>query len=334
MNVFCTNILGPLLRFTSFIQKQNRIFSVLPYNCQSMAITYKSIALSIITQLCLVSCVLSQQNETQFLYHGFFEANLLKYGSSKILPSGILELTNSSRRQMGQAFYGFPVPFNNTNSSNSLSFSTSFVFSIDAPGHGLTFLISPSMDFTQAMPSQFLGLFNTSNNGNSTNRILAVEFDTVKSNEFLDIDDNHVGIDVNGLVSVESAPAAFFSNKQNKNISLKLSSKDPIRAWIDTTKRKCFSTSHWLLLTLLNLNFLFYQEIWIFLRFSWRKCMSDSRHPPETLRVIIMFLDGALAEKGKHKTLISLYFLRFQPHRHLILMTLIPFQILLRIQQP
>ncbi|EOA38728.1 hypothetical protein CARUB_v10010864mg [Capsella rubella] len=134
---------------------------------------------------------------------------------------------------MGQAFYGFPVPFNSTNSPNSLSFSTSFVFSIDAPGHGLTFLISPSMDFTQAMPSQFLGLFNTSNNGNSTNRILAVEFDTVKSNEFLDIDDNHVGIDVNGLVSVESAPAAFFSNKQSKNISLKLSSKDPIRAWIE-----------------------------------------------------------------------------------------------------
>ncbi|KAL1201995.1 putative inactive L-type lectin-domain containing receptor kinase III.1 [Cardamine amara subsp. amara] len=199
-----------------------------------MEITFNSIALSIITQLCLVSCVLSQQNETEFLYHGFFEANLLKYGSSKILPSGILELTNSSRRQMGQAFYGFPISFNNpNNSSNSLSFSTSFVFSIAAPGHGLTFLISPSMDFTQAMPSQFLGLFNTSNNGNSTNRILAVEFDTVKSNEFLDIDDNHVGIDVNGLVSVESAPAAFFSNKQSKNISLKLSSKDPLRAWID-----------------------------------------------------------------------------------------------------
>jgi len=134
---------------------------------------------------------------------------------------------------MGQAFHGFPIPFNNPNASNPLSFSTSFVFSIDAPGHGLTFMISPSMDFTRAMPSQFLGLFNTSNNGNSTNRVLAVEFDTVKSNEFLDIDGNHVGIDVNGLVSVESAPAAFYSNRQDKNISLKLSNKDPIRAWIE-----------------------------------------------------------------------------------------------------
>ncbi|CAH2038664.1 unnamed protein product [Thlaspi arvense] len=198
-----------------------------------MANASKSIAISIIAQLCLVSCVLSQQQETEFLHHGFFEANILKYGSAKILPSGILELTNSSRRQMGQAFHGFPIPLSSPNSSNSLSFSTSFVFSINAPGHGLTFMISPSMDFTRAMPSQFLGLFNTSNNGNSTNQILAVEFDTVKSNEFFDVDDNHVGIDVNGLVSVESAPAAFFSNRQSKNISLKLSNKDPIRAWIE-----------------------------------------------------------------------------------------------------
>lgn len=198
-----------------------------------MAITSKTIALSIITNLYLVTCVLSQQQETEFLHHGFLKANILNYGSAKILPSGILELTNTSRKQMGQAFHGFPIPFNNTNSSNPLSFSTSFVFSISAPGHGLTFVISPSTDFTRAMSSQFLGLFNTSNNGNSTNRILAVEFDTVKSNEFLDIDGNHVGIDVNGLVSVESAPAAFFSNRQSKNISLKLSSKDPIRAWIE-----------------------------------------------------------------------------------------------------
>ncbi|CAN6902791.1 unnamed protein product [Brassica oleracea var. botrytis] len=197
-----------------------------------MAITNKSITLSIIiTQLCLVSCVSSQQQETEFRHHGFFRS---QYTQVRILPSGFLELTNSSRRQLGQAFHGFPIPFNNpNNSSNSLSFSTSFVFSINAPGHGLTFMISPSMDFTRAMPSQFLGLFNTSNNGNSTNRILAVEFDTVKSNEFLDLDGNHVGIDVNGLVSVESAPAAFLSNRQNKNISLKLSSEDPIRDWIE-----------------------------------------------------------------------------------------------------
>lgn len=85
------------------------------------------------------------RNRVSSLHYGFMP----KYGSSKILPSCILELTKSSRRQMGQAFNSFSIPFNNPNSSNALSFTTSFVFSINAPGHGLTFLISPSMDRIQ-----------------------------------------------------------------------------------------------------------------------------------------------------------------------------------------
>ncbi|KAL1192657.1 putative inactive L-type lectin-domain containing receptor kinase III.2 [Cardamine amara subsp. amara] len=55
-------------------------------------------------------------------------------------------------RQMGQAFHGFAISFINPNSSYSVSFSTSFVFAITqgpgAPGHGLSFVISPSMDFS------------------------------------------------------------------------------------------------------------------------------------------------------------------------------------------
>lgn len=201
-----------------------------------MAITFNSIALSVIFLLYLVSCV-SSQRETKFLNHGFLGANLLKFGSSKVQPSGLLELTNSSMRQTGQAFHGFPIPFLKPNSSNSVSFSTSFVFAITpgpgAPGHGFAFVISPSMDFSGAFPGNYLGLFNTSNNGNSLNRILAVEFDTVQAVELNDIDDNHVGIDLNGVVSIESASAAYFDDREAKNISLKLASGDPIRVWIE-----------------------------------------------------------------------------------------------------
>ncbi|CAN8247315.1 unnamed protein product [Cochlearia groenlandica] len=202
-----------------------------------MAITSKSfIALSIIFLLHLLSCV-SSQRETKFLDHGFLEANLLKFGSSKIHPSGLLELTNTSMRQTGQAFHGLPIRFLNPNSSNSISFSTSFVFAITqgpgAPGHGFAFVISPSMDFTGALPSNYLGLFNASNNGNPLNRILAVEFDTVQAVELNDIDDNHVGIDVNSVVSVESATASYFDDREAKNVSLKLASGDSIRVWIE-----------------------------------------------------------------------------------------------------
>ncbi|KFK31913.1 hypothetical protein AALP_AA6G175000 [Arabis alpina] len=89
------------------------------------------------------------------------------------------------------------------------------------------------MDFSKALPSNYLGLFNSSNNGKSLNQILAVEFDTVQAVEMNDIDDNHVGIDLNGVVSIESAPAAYFDNREAKNISLRLASGDPIRAWIE-----------------------------------------------------------------------------------------------------
>ncbi|XP_020885298.1 probable inactive L-type lectin-domain containing receptor kinase III.1 [Arabidopsis lyrata subsp. lyrata] len=201
-----------------------------------MMITSKSIALIIIFLLYLVSCV-SSQREIKFLNHGFLGANLLKFGSSKVHPSGLLELTNTSMRQIGQAFHGFPIPLSNPNSTNSVSFSTSFVFAITqgpgAPGHGLAFVISPSMDFSGAFPSNYLGLFNTSNNGISLNRILAVEFDTVQAVELNDIDDNHVGIDLNGVTSIESAPAAYFDDREAKNISLRLASGKPIRVWIE-----------------------------------------------------------------------------------------------------
>ncbi|KAF2303199.1 hypothetical protein GH714_014516 [Hevea brasiliensis] len=52
-----------------------------------------------------------------------------------------------------------------------------------------------------------LGLFNETNNGNDTNHVVAVELDTVYSydSKFGDINDNHVGIDINGLRSYESA---------------------------------------------------------------------------------------------------------------------------------
>ncbi|XP_010513256.1 PREDICTED: probable inactive L-type lectin-domain containing receptor kinase III.1 [Camelina sativa] len=140
-------------------------------------------------------------------------------------------------RQMGQAFHGFPIPFLKPNSSNLVSFSTSFVFAITpgsgTPGHGLAFVISPSLDFSGAFPSNYLGLFNTSTNGNASNHILAVEFDTVHAVELDDIDDNHVGIDLNGMNSIESAPAAYFDDREEKTLSLKLASGKPIRVWIE-----------------------------------------------------------------------------------------------------
>ncbi|KAH9661565.1 L-type lectin-domain containing receptor kinase SIT2 [Citrus sinensis] len=179
----------------------------------------------------------SAQEENQFIHHGFEGSKLKLDGLAKIHPNGLLQLTNTSERISGHAFYPFPFKFNSS-SSQSLSFSTSFVFAMfpklpNYGGHGMAFFISPSTDFSEAVAGSHLGIFNRSNNGQFTNHIFAIELDTVQSPEFNDIDGNHVGIDVNGLQSNESASARYFSDEKKEFESLVLESGKPIQIWID-----------------------------------------------------------------------------------------------------
>ena len=145
-----------------------------------------------------------------------------------------MQLTNNSEKQLGYAFYQLPLKFNTTSGlTQSLSFSTNFVFAIvhETPskgGHGIAFTISPLWKFTNVVASNYLGLLNASNNGLSTNHLLAIELDTIEGQEFQDIDNNHVGIDVNSLKSLESATATYFSDQERKNISLELVSGNPM----------------------------------------------------------------------------------------------------------
>lgn len=48
---------------------------------------------------------------------------------------------------------------------------------------------------------------NFTNQGDPHNRVLGIEFDVVNNEEFHDIDDSHVGIDVNSLTSLASHEA-------------------------------------------------------------------------------------------------------------------------------
>ncbi|CAN1142617.1 L-type lectin-domain containing receptor kinase IV.2 [Linum perenne] len=63
----------------------------------------------------------------------------------------------------------------------------------DIRGQGLAFVISPTRGIHGSFPSQYIGLFNTSNNGNFANHVFAVELDTIQNSEFDDMNDNHVG---------------------------------------------------------------------------------------------------------------------------------------------
>ncbi|XP_057473843.1 L-type lectin-domain containing receptor kinase IV.2-like [Actinidia eriantha] len=174
------------------------------------------------------------QDGIQFIYNDFHGSSLHLDGVAEIHPNGLLQLTNTSKQEAGHAFY--PVRLNT--SSRNLSFSTYFVFAMvpeipNLGGHGLAFTVSPAMNFAQAVPSMYLGILNSSNNGNDSNHLLAVEFDTAKSPEFNDINDNHVGIDVNSLISNASAPVMYYSTSERINKTLPMISGKPIQVWID-----------------------------------------------------------------------------------------------------
>jgi serine/threonine protein kinase len=205
-----------------------------------MAVVLRSLHFLILVYVSYIPLALTQ-DVNQFIYNGFHDqANVRLDGIAEIHSNGLLQLTNFSRQEVGRAFCHFPMKFNTTSSdlTSSLSFSTNFVFAIvpevkNLGGHGIAFTISPSRDFSHALLNRYLGLFNNSNNGLSTNHILAIELDTVSDPEFGDVTMNHVGIDVNGMKSVASAPAMYFSNKEGKNINLELMSGNPMHLWID-----------------------------------------------------------------------------------------------------
>ncbi|VAI44066.1 unnamed protein product [Triticum turgidum subsp. durum] len=173
----------------------------------------------------------------QFVYSGFAgSSNLLLDGAASVTGSGLLELTNGTLRQKGHAIYPTPLRL------RGRSFSASFVFGIlsaypDVSANGIALFVAPTTNFSGAMAAQYLGLLNTSNNGNATNRVFAVELDTMQNNEFRDLSDNHVGIDINSLVSANSTDAGYYDDDGGGSgggfRNLTLISHEAMQVWVD-----------------------------------------------------------------------------------------------------
>ncbi|KAJ8532983.1 hypothetical protein K7X08_015872 [Anisodus acutangulus] len=180
---------------------------------------------------------LANSEDLGFIYNGFSRANLSLDGIAQLTSNGLLQLTNTSRLEKGHAFYPTPINFKNLPNGSNLSFSTTFVFAIVPSvlaGHGMAFVIAPVGGLAEALPSPFLGLFNDNTTGKDTNHVFAVEFDTLQNREFNDIDGNHVGIDINGLKSVASKPAGYYSSINSvKFNNMTLATGQPIQAWVD-----------------------------------------------------------------------------------------------------
>ncbi|CAH8362796.1 unnamed protein product [Eruca vesicaria subsp. sativa] len=180
-------------------------------------------------------CPSFQKETTTFVYNGFDQGDHRIHldGIARILPKkDVLQLTNATTMQMGRAFFKQPIVFK---PSEPVSFSTHFVCALvrvgEVGGHGMAFFVSHSTDFKGAQPTRYFGLFNP--NGSSSTHVLAVELDITKTLDVLDINDNHVGIDVNSPKSLISTRASYFSDKEGRKIDVKLLSGDPIQVWVD-----------------------------------------------------------------------------------------------------
>ncbi|CAD5167186.1 unnamed protein product [Musa acuminata subsp. malaccensis] len=174
----------------------------------------------------------------EFIFNGFRGANLTLDGVASITSSGLLRITNATTQVKGHAFRPSPLRFRDQTTGKIFSFSTTFVFGFipelaNLSGHGIVFLISPTKDFSRAFGSRFLGLFNPSNNGNSSDHILGIELDTIYDPEFQDIDDNHVGIDINSLTSNSSHTAGYYADDSGLFKALSLINGEALQVWID-----------------------------------------------------------------------------------------------------
>ncbi|XP_019097851.1 PREDICTED: lectin-domain containing receptor kinase VI.4-like isoform X2 [Camelina sativa] len=189
----------------------------------------------------------STPTTTDFTFRGFNgsqPANISIEGAATIKPNGLLRLTDRNPNVIGTAFYNKPVRLLETNISSTnttvRSFSTSFVFVIipsssSNGGYGFTFTLSPTPNRPGAETEQFLGLLNKNNDGNSTNHVFAVEFDTVQG--FKDgaySSGNHIGLNFNSLKSDFQEPVVYYDNDgPNRKEDFWLQSGDPIRALLD-----------------------------------------------------------------------------------------------------
>lgn len=175
--------------------------------------------------------------EDEFLFSGFKGANITVDGVATVTQNGLVDLSSGQETLKGHAFYPAPLRLRESpNGTTIKSFSVSFVFAIYPnyrPSQGMAFFIAKSMDFSSALPTQWFGIFNSVNQGNSSNHIFAIELDTVNNRDLHDIDANHVGININSVISNKSNTAGFYDDKTAFFNTLNLTSGKGLQLWID-----------------------------------------------------------------------------------------------------
>ncbi|XP_058179655.1 seed lectin beta chain-like [Rhododendron vialii] len=141
-----------------------------------------------------------QPNDQQIFYQGD------AFAANEVIQFNMNQKGVTLYNSVGRATYAQAIHLWDSETGNLTDFNAQFSFNINAPnindaGDGLAFFLSP---FNVKIPNDssgpFLGLFDSSLAFNHTNnQIVAVEFDTYRN--IWDPSPNHVGIDINSIVS-------------------------------------------------------------------------------------------------------------------------------------
>ncbi|KAL2632066.1 hypothetical protein R1flu_016752 [Riccia fluitans] len=159
-------------------------------------------------------------------------SSFVLYGQLQLTPDD--EMTPAPMA-VGKAFYAERIRMLDPVTKQAASFSTYFTFSINnlscarkLCGDGFTFLISPD-DHSLGEYGGNLGIYNSSTSDGdrpSLPNTLAVEFDTYRNlAPISDIDDNHVGINLENATSRVSVSAS--------SVGINLKDGAELTAWID-----------------------------------------------------------------------------------------------------
>ncbi|KAH7430492.1 hypothetical protein KP509_08G001100 [Ceratopteris richardii] len=191
--------------------------------------------------------VVCQTHVSNFSYNGFgsteARSQITCYQSASFQGNN-LQLTETGAVQAsGRCLYNQPIQLLDPNTRTPRSFSTQFIFFIRPSTNsdladGIAFVIAPALGAVNGSNQGYIGIFNNETNGRASTRTLAVEFDTYKNPEHDDMDDNHVGVDVNDIVSYTATSAAYRTSSsptiQNANDGYTVHMKNAaVQAWID-----------------------------------------------------------------------------------------------------
>ncbi|XP_044509613.1 probable L-type lectin-domain containing receptor kinase S.5 [Mangifera indica] len=174
-------------------------------------------------------------NFSDFPYERINELRRFDSGINKYAIQVTYDLSGDRMNNLsGRSFYRDPFTLWRINGkkNTTATFSTTFKLNIanqsNPGGEGLAFIITGKPDLPRNSEGQWLGIVNSSTNGSSEAQIVAVEFDTRKSFSE-DIDDNHIGLNVNSIFSMDQVPLSVkLSSGENITVRVEYDGKNMI----------------------------------------------------------------------------------------------------------